>query len=128
MTPQSFCESKYKRNMINGLIFRSWSLSSSFKKSVKSIDKLLELLHLNGYSKSFLERLTRNTVNKIINKVKSDDNVEIYTNIPVAIDPDKRKISSGFTLTIPFSEGFKNFKNSILRISGNIIIKWFYFP
>ena len=75
----------------------------------------------------FLERLTRNTVDKIINKVKSDENVEIDSTIPVVNDPDKIKISSGFTLTIAFSGNFKDFKNSILRLSDIINFKIFSF-
>ena len=57
-TPNSFCDFKYNRNMIKGLIYRSWTLSSTFKKADKSIVKLFSLLNNNGYS-NFLRSYQR---------------------------------------------------------------------
>jgi Reverse transcriptase (RNA-dependent DNA polymerase) len=67
-TPISFCESKYRRNMIKGLIFRSWALSSTYKGCNDSLNKLNKLLYDNGYSKSIVEKLTKETIDKLIDK------------------------------------------------------------
>ena len=96
----SFCEFKYKRNMIKGLLYRSWSLSSTFSKSIKSIDTLSKLLNNNGYSKSIIDRLTRETVDKIIEKEKINNEQINSLNIENCFTP-------GYTLSLPYSEGFK---------------------
>ena len=80
-TPNSFCEPKYKRNMIKGLIYRSWTLSSTYAKCNESIDKLMNLLHKNGYSKSIVEKLTRETVDKLIKSENGESNETPHTNI-----------------------------------------------
>ena len=61
--------------MIKGLIFRSWSLSSTFMKATDSIQKLTSLLNKNGYSKSMVERLTKETIDKIIENKTIDINI-----------------------------------------------------
>ena len=121
-TPNSFCEPKYKRNMIKGLIYRSWTLSSTYAKCNESIDKLMNLLHKNGYSKSIVEKLTRETVDKLIKSENEKSNT---------INSDKNKNKNeinnyrdniGFVLTVPYSEGFRKFKNSILKHDENNLL------
>ena len=50
--------------------------------------------------------------------MKSDDYVEIDNTIPVVIDPDKIKISSGFTLT-KLSTGSNDWKNLVRNIKDH---------
>ena len=120
-SPDSFCELKYKRNMIKGLIYRSWSLSSTFVKSVESVNKLSSLLNQNGYSKSFLEKLIKETVDKILLK-------DFSKNQSLASpDGSKKEIEGSldinnmpkYCLIVPYSEGFKNFKNALLKATNN---------
>ena len=104
-TPNSFCESRYKYNMIRGLIFRSWSLSSTYTKSCDSINQLTKLLNKNGYSKSIVEKLTKETIDKLINKPIKNDKEDSTT--------------LKYVLSIPYSEGFGQFKRSILKCVNN---------
>ena len=108
-TTKSFCEPKYNRSMIKGLLFRCWSLSSTYEKADASIDKLTELLQKNGYSKSFLEKLTNETIDKLMNKEHEGKD---------ELKPDKlsnENSNIGYTLIVPYSEGYKKFKSSILK-------------
>ena len=91
--------------MIKGLIYRSWSLSSTFVKSVESVNKLSSLLNQNGYSKSFLEKLIKETVDKILLK-------DFSKNQSLASDGFKKEIEgsldinniSKYCLIVHFSE------------------------
>ena len=92
--------------MIKGLIYRSWSLSSKFGKADKSIIKLFELLNKNGYSKFLLEKLSKETLDKLLNTQKDVDSVSVKISEPL----------KSHILVIPYSEGFKDFRNSVLKV------------
>ena len=110
-SPNSFCDFKYNRNMIKGLIHRSWSLSSSFVKADKSIRKLFILLNKNGYSKFLLDRLAKETIDKLVNvPLEKVDVPEV-----------KSKISGAHVFVVPYSEGFKSFRNSVMKALGNSV-------
>ena len=108
-TPNSFCDFKYNRNMIKGLIYRSWTLSSTFKKADKSIVKLFSLLNNNGYSNFLLEKLSKETLDKLISK----------TNDAFDAKKSNLEVIKPYCLVIPHSEDFKSFKNSLMKVLGN---------
>ena len=157
-SPNSFCDFKYKRNMIKGLIYRSWTLPSTYNNSVKSVNKLFAILQNNGYSKSLLESMAFETIEKCIRKERLNElvdskclvdpsialdsgkmnnieisasviNDEVSTDSSHIIDVDNTSnadvigSSDYFVLTLPFSEGFKDFKKSIMKLSDKVKIK-----
>ena len=115
-TPGSFCETRYKSNMIKCLIYRSWSLSSTYLNAHESLNKLTSLLNKNGWSKSFIEKLTHQTLDKILNESNSN-NKNLNNTIHQTISPNTNynPLESRYILSIPYSEGFKHLKSSILK-------------
>ncbi len=62
-------------------------------------------MNKNGYSKSIVEKLTKETIDKLINK-------------PIKNDKEDSKTLK-YVLSIPYSEGFGQFKRSILKCVNN---------
>ena len=157
-SPNSFCDFKYKRNMIKGLIYRSWTLPSTYDNSVKSVNKLLTILQNNGYSKSLLESMAFETIDKCIRKERLNKLVDSKFLVDPSIPLDSGKMdniensasvineeastdsshivdvdntsnsgvigsSDYFVLTLPYSEGFRDFKKSIVKLSDKVRIK-----
>ena len=143
-SPESFCELGYKRNMIKGLIYRSWSLSSTFANSIKSIDKLVDILQHNGYSKSFLGKIVRETIDKLYKQqhnLQSNLSDSLRNNHDPgpsseidSLDHSLKTIDNGgndldiigdssYVLSIPYSEGFKHFKYAILKHTNDLKIR-----
>jgi len=96
-TPSSFCDPKYNRNMIKGLVHRVWSLTSSFEIFDKEIDTLHNRLSNNGYNKKYLNNIIKNTVESIY--LKSKDKINKNLNAT-----DEEIYSKKIYLKIPYFE------------------------
>jgi len=103
-TPSSFCDPKYNRNMIKGLVHRVWSLTSSFEIFDKEIDTLHNKLSINGYNKKYLNNIIKNTVESIYLKSKDKINNKNLNATEEVINLKK------IYLKIPYSEGARDFK------------------
>ena len=93
------------------------------------MNTLVNLLHKNGYSKSIINSLTFQTIDKLIKKnieaVNDDLNIDSddsYIELINENTDENKGIAdiSPFVLSVPYSEGFKKFKNSIMNITKNI--------
>ena len=67
---------------------------------------MFELLNKNGYSKFLLEKLSKETLDKLLNTQKDIDCVSVKISEPL----------KSHILVIPYSEGFKDFRNSVLKV------------
>jgi len=75
------------------------------------VNKLIVLLHKNGYSKTFTDKIVHETLNKLNSKLPCVDVCEV------------EEVNPRVVFSIPYSEGFKKFKMSIentLRDTLNI--------
>ena len=118
-------------------------LSTLFNNLVKNVDILVELLMKNGYSKSFLVIMVKETVDKFIKNPKDPclrkfgcDLVEMCESdelksgcdfVEVCESDELNKLNSvskddepKFVLVLPYSEGFKDYKVKIRKQLGNL--------
>ncbi len=102
--------------MIKILIYRSWSLSSTYLNAHESLNKLTSLLNKNGWLKSFIEKLTHQTLDKILNESNSNNkNLNNTIHHTISHNTNYNPLESRYILSIPYSEGFKHLKSSILK-------------
>ena len=107
MSPQSYCEDRYKLNFISGLIHRTWNLSSTYQNAHKGLTTLSERLNSNGYKTNFIRNIIKKKLNKIYNNHKDDS---VNTNKVII----KKESKPNIYIKIPYSEGFKIFKKEYL--------------
>jgi len=84
------------------------------------LNKLTSLLNTNGWSTSFIEKLFHQTLDKILNKIlfeSNSNNNNLNNTTPQTISPNTNynPLESRYILSIPYSEGFKHLKSSILK-------------
>ena len=103
-TPMSFCDPKYKRNLLHNLINRTWRIASSFHSAIKDINNLRGTLLKNGYSDNVIFQTIKKSISNFYDK-KPNANIDNQV--------DKEFV---YTLIVPYSEGAKSFKKDILNL------------
>ena len=92
---------QWKRGLVQTLLHRAYNVCSNWIKFDKEVDKLVNILRLNGYPKSFVLNLVRDFIDKKISPT--------HTNI-------KEEIKNCLVVKIPFY-GFESvqFKKQIVK-------------
>ena len=101
-TPMSFCDPKYKRNLLYNLINRTWRIASDFQSAIKDINNLAIALQKNGFSDNIISQAINRTITKFYDK-KTQSNIDA-------------NVYDCTTLIVPYSEGAKTFKKDILNL------------
>ena len=105
--PMSFCDPKYNKNMVKGLIHRIWNLSYTYFGVNKGIVNLKSRLENNGYNKNYLNNLIKNTIDSIREK-SNNKNENIINN-------DSSNVIKTINLKLPFSEGASDLRKGLMK-------------
>ena len=98
-TPFSECDSRYRDNLVQGLITRAYRLGSSFKNIVSDIETNKQRLIKCGYNENDIDHIIKKTVEKEYRQHKKESS-------------DKETISAVF----PYGNGHKTLRKGLANV------------